>query len=47
MTEQHKPNSGAAGKAQAHVSQKRILDALAALARFGGRDDGGVARPGT
>jgi N-carbamoyl-L-amino-acid hydrolase len=44
MTGQHELNSSAAEKAQAHVSQKRLEDALAALARFGGRDDGGVAR---
>ena len=44
MTRQHEPKNSAAETAQAHVSQKRIEDALAALARFGGRDDGGVAR---
>jgi N-carbamoyl-L-amino-acid hydrolase len=46
MKQQHKPepDDSAAGKAQAHVSQKQILDALEALARFGGREDGGVAR---
>lgn len=31
-------------RAQDHVSSSRLHDAIAALARFGGRDDGGVSR---
>jgi N-carbamoyl-L-amino-acid hydrolase len=44
MTQQHNPDSTAADKAQAHVSRQRLQQALEALARFGGRDDGGVTR---
>jgi len=36
--------SSAAEKAQAFVSRKRLQASLDALARFGGREDGGVAR---
>ena len=44
MTQQHNPDSTATDKAQAHVSRQRLQQALEALARFGGRDDGGVTR---
>ena len=44
MTGQQESNGGAPETVRAHVSQTRLDDALAALAQFGGRDDGGVAR---
>lgn len=45
MTEQERIAAvGNAEKAQDHVDSKRLQSAIAALARFGGRDDGGVSR---
>jgi N-carbamoyl-L-amino-acid hydrolase len=44
MNRQDEMAGMAAAKAQDHVSSTRLLDGLDALARFGGRDDGGVAR---
>ena len=48
MTVAHKPADAAAqaiaARAQDHVDAARLAAALAALARFGGRDDGGVSR---
>lgn len=44
MIEQDQMDGTAAAKAQDHVSNTRLQHALEALARFGGRDDGGVSR---
>lgn len=44
MIERHEGAAAAAEQAQDHVSSDRLQQALDALARFGGRDDGGVAR---
>lgn len=45
MTEQERIAAiGNAEKAQDHVDSERLQSAIAALARFGGRDDGGVSR---
>jgi N-carbamoyl-L-amino-acid hydrolase len=44
MIEQDSSVGLAAEKTQDHVSNTRLQNALDALARFGGRDDGGVAR---
>lgn len=44
MIEQDERTAMAAETAQDHVSGKRLHHGLDALARFGGRDDGGVAR---
>jgi N-carbamoyl-L-amino-acid hydrolase len=44
MIEQERSAGAAAEKAQDHVSNARLQNALDALARFGGRDDGGVSR---
>ncbi|MDE1180499.1 M20 family metallo-hydrolase [Paraburkholderia sp.] len=49
MTQQEQKDHGAlrvtATQAAAHVDPARLLHAIAALARFGARDDGGVDRP--
>lgn len=44
MTKQAQTATSAAENAQDHVNSNRLQDAIAALAAFGGRDDGGVAR---
>jgi N-carbamoyl-L-amino-acid hydrolase len=44
MFDQNKTIDVTAEKAQDHVSNDRLQHALDALARFGGRDDGGVSR---
>jgi N-carbamoyl-L-amino-acid hydrolase len=44
MATESKASSVVAAEAQDHVSNKRLQSAIAALAEFGGRPDGGVAR---
>ncbi len=44
MTQQDKLAIDTAQQAQDHVDNERLQAAIAALARFGGRDDGGVSR---
>jgi N-carbamoyl-L-amino-acid hydrolase len=44
MNDNHGQESAAAEQVLAHVDHDRLQEALAALARFGGRDDGGVSR---
>lgn len=44
MTQQEQPAADAAERAQDHVDNGRLQAAIAALAAYGGRDDGGVSR---
>lgn len=44
MTQQDRSAWAIAEQAQDHVSSERLQSAIAALASFGGRDDGGVSR---
>lgn len=44
MSQQDMTIAALAERAQDHVNRERLQDSIAALARFGGRDDGGVSR---